>query len=488
MNVIKSYLLALALFLAGLANAQNYQAIHGSSYAGSLGAASNPASIVHVPYAWDITPLSIQVKQATNAYKIEKYSLLSSPATAEASPLPNVKKRFVFANQDIHLLNTRVNLNSKAAIAFGLNIRSYLFGTTGTSNWQDSVFTMYDFMHINANLQPLSGEAAATSWAELYGTYARNIIDGGDWLINAGITVKVNRGLAGGYVKAENLGYTTDPASQQGYLLRTGVLRYGYSSSFDVIDSNKTASANRKAFLNKTFSRIGVDAGIEYIHLADEDEGESDDYAYETKLGLSLRDIGATTYQHGSRSRLATAGRVGVTDTVLENKFTNIGSFDDFNDSLSELTASFRQLYNNFSLYQPARFVINLDQHITQNFFVNAELTIPLFPIFSKNSLYIKDMNLLALTPRWEVKSMGAYFPILFNARKQLWVGGAFKAGPVLFGTHNLANLFSKNKAQAGGMYLALTIRPGKMYDRQAHYPGDKLSRKERQRLRCPAF
>jgi hypothetical protein len=83
---------------------------------------------------------------------------------------------------------------------------------------------------------------------------------------------------------------------------------------------------------------------------------------------------------------------------------------------------------------------------------------------------------------------LGAYFPVLLNSRKQLWVGGAFKAGPILIGTHNLANLFSKNKTQSGGFYLALTIRPGKKYDRQAHYPSDKQPGKNKRNLDCPKF
>ena len=78
--------------------------------------------------------------------------------------------------------------------------------------------------------------------------------------------------------------------------------------------------------------------------------------------------------------------------------------------------------------------------------------------------------------------------PILVNNRGQTWVGGAFKAGPVLMGTHNLANLFTKNKMQTGGFYLALTIRPGKSYDRQGNYPKDKQSKRQQRSLDCPKF
>jgi hypothetical protein len=83
---------------------------------------------------------------------------------------------------------------------------------------------------------------------------------------------------------------------------------------------------------------------------------------------------------------------------------------------------------------------------------------------------------------------MGAYLPILYNTRQQLWVGAAVKMGPVLFGTHNLANLFSKDKTQIGGVYLAFTVRPGGTYNKDASAPGPKLSRKEKRRLDCTKF
>ena len=97
-------------------------------------------------------------------------------------------------------------------------------------------------------------------------------------------------------------------------------------------------------------------------------------------------------------------------------------------------------------------------------------------------------MNLLAITPRWELRSIGAYLPISMNIKHQFWIGGAFKAGPVLLGTHNLANLFSKNKSQNGGVYLALTIRPGKKRDRQENSRSERLPRKLRRSLDCPKF
>src|SRR5664279_1097329 len=207
MSPFKNYLLISFLFFVHFCYGQNYQAINGSSYAGSLSTGNNPASIVYVPYAWDITPFAVQVKQSTNAFTIKKYSLLSSLKNAEVAIQNGSKKRFLFANQDIRLLNTRISLNAKAAIAFGANIRNYIYAVNSESNWQDTIFQLRDFMKINTGHLPLSGEFVGSTWAEFYGTYAQTIIDDGKSLLNAGVTLKLNRALAGGYASAQGVNY-----------------------------------------------------------------------------------------------------------------------------------------------------------------------------------------------------------------------------------------------------------------------------------------
>lgn len=486
---LKNYFFILFVLMSNFLTAQNYHAINGSSYAGSLGVGNNPASIVHVPYAWDITPFAIQFKQSTNAFRIDNYSLLSTPTNITVTGENGIKKRFVMANQDIRLLNSRINLNSKAAIAFGINIRNYMHATSSESNWQDSSYSLADYLKINIDHVPLSGASSVSAWAELYGTYAQTIFDDGYRLLNTGITLKINRALAGGYARAEDINYIPSfTGGNAGYELTRGSLQYGYSSNFDKLDSNNTSAINRKHFLQQQTISLGANIGFEYIILTDEDKSEGGDYAYDTKIGVSVIDIGRNKYVHGSRSRLAYAGLPGITDTLLENRFSTIKNFDNFNDSLESISNTFIQVSGDFYIYHPTRLIINVDRHLVHNFFINAALTLPIVSLVSKNILYLKDLNLLAITPRWELQSLGAYMPVLLNNRNQLWVGGAIKAGPLLLGTHNLLNLFSKNKIQTGGLYLAFTIRPGKLYDRQAHYPKSKLSKKGRQTLQCPQF
>jgi hypothetical protein len=474
--------------ISGLA--QNYQAINGSMYAGSLAAGNNPASIVHVPYAWDVTPLAIQLKHSSNGYTIQNYSLLSSPANASIVATNGVKNRFVMANQNLRLMNARIKLNRTSAIAFGATIRNYLHGTSSQTNYQDTVFSLADFLRINVNRQPLGMQGAASAWGELYGSYATTVMDDGYRLLNAGITLKLNRQLGGGYTRAEGityLPYTDAVTNRQSYLLTQGRLQYGYSSNIDLIDSGRSAEVNTKAFLKDAYFGVSADIGIEYIFLAAPDEAEADEYSYTHKIAVSIMDIGGGRYRHSSRSRLASSVKQGINDTLIENKFKTINNIDDFNDSLSTIVNSMQTLTGDFVIYQPTRLVINADHRITNQFFINAELSLPLASLAGGNIIYLKDINLLAITPRWETRRLGAYLPISFNSRKQLWVGAAFRAGPLLLGIHNFGNLFSKNSMQNGGLYLALTIRPGKWAGR---VKGDSptLNKKQLQHLYCPAL
>ncbi len=426
----------------------------------------------------------MQAKQSTNAFTIKNYSLLSSPKNATVALQNGTKERFAFANQDVHLLNTRISLNSDAAIAFGVTIRNYAYAINASSNWQDTLYSLQDFMNINTGNQPLSGKSAAISWAGIYGSYAQNIIDDGIHLLNAGVTIRINRALAGGFIMSDEVRYV--PLQEgKGYMLTNGNLRYGYSDNFDRISNSNTTAANRDAFLKKGYWSFGADVGVEYILFSGGGDDEGSD-TYDTKIGVSLMDVGNNKYRFGSRSRFEADPQAGVTDTLLEDKFRPVTTLDDFNDSMATISGTIAAPTGNFFIYHPTRIVVNADKHIVQNFFINAELTLPVVSLASRNILYIKDMNLVAITPRWETKFFGAYLPVLLNARHQLWIGGAFKAGPLLLGIDNFRNLFSKKGAQNGGLYIAFTIHPKKKYDRKVHAPGPRLTGREKRSLQCP--
>lgn len=120
---IISFLIACLLLSYASLWSQNYHAVQGSSYAGVLGVANNPASIVNTPFQWDVNLLSLQYKNSTNAVTIFNYSLLSSAAKSEYRIESGDFSRYLHINMNMHLLNARIALNRRHAVAFGLNIR-----------------------------------------------------------------------------------------------------------------------------------------------------------------------------------------------------------------------------------------------------------------------------------------------------------------------------------------------------------------------------
>src|SRR5687768_17223082 len=128
---------------------QNYHAMHGSSYAGSLGVGNNPASIVNAPYEWDLNLFSTQLKYTTNAVTIYKYSLLSSAATSEYQFDRGYYSRYMDFNFNCNILNARLALDRRQSIAFGLNLRGYGMINTSDYNYIDTVRKVNHFLKLN---------------------------------------------------------------------------------------------------------------------------------------------------------------------------------------------------------------------------------------------------------------------------------------------------------------------------------------------------
>lgn len=475
-------LLACTLWLVtGETNAQNYHAIQGSSFAGALGVQNNPASIVNTPFKWDVVLVGTQVKSSTNTFSIHDYSLLSSPANS-LYHIDNGeyarKSRLAF---NVNLLNARIAIGRKSSIAFGANIRSYTNLQTSNYNYADTVRNTTDFLRINQGVNSVNAKLLSSSWFEGYITYARTISDNEFGRLNAGVTVKVSRGLSGAFANIDNISYSRNTQNNRTvYTVNSANLGYGYSSNYDRIQTNNSSSQNLSDFVSSTDGGGSIDLGFEYLvkpQGISNDPADDDYYDYDWKLGAALLDIGASQYKYGLQSRIISGIKTNISNTTLDDKFdSTVKTVRQFNDSLGTIVNS-NYPGGKFIVMNPTRLVVNLDHYLTGNFYINAEVSInvPLSGI-KKGYYGVKEINLFTVTPRWETKRFGFYLPIQYTNQNNFWVGGAFKAGPVLFGLHNLVNLFSKTSVQNGGGYVALVLRAPK---------GGSSAKKDR-RLDCP--
>ncbi len=466
--------------LPGFSDAQHYTATYGSSYIGSLNVHNNPAAMVNTPFRWDLTLLGIQDMHTTNAIQVLNYSLLSNPANSEYLIKPGRFKRYGNINFNLNLLNARIAINKKNTIAFGANLRGAATLKTGTYHFVDTLQRYADFFRQNEGGGSLSGEMSTSSWAELYASYGRTIFDNEFGRLNAGITLKLNRGLSGAFAKLTDGNFirNVDPSGAE-YEILSASFDMGYSSNFDRWNKERKFNANYRDFFSFTEGGGSMDIGLEYLvklqsvsRYDDEDDGYFD---YDWKIGLAVLDIGYAQYHFGQYSTRARNIRPGVTDLVmdqsLDSTITNLG---EFKDSLSAIFGSVSTFGGKFRVAHPTRAVVNVDKFITGAFFVNADLSVNLNSFLGGSGKYVKDLTFLTITPRWETRKKGFYMPFSFNSHNQLWVGGAIRLGPVLLGLHNWSNIFSKKKMHRGGGYIAFTLRPRQI-------TGDKPDR----RLEC---
>ncbi|MEO6915137.1 MAG: hypothetical protein ABI151_05305 [Chitinophagaceae bacterium] len=462
--------LALILLILGffISPAQNYHAVQGSSFAGSLGIDNNPASIVNTPSPWDITVLSFQLKYATSAVKVLNYSLLGSPADSKYRFSKGDFSRFGTMNLNLHILNARVALKRKQAIAFGMNLKSYSQINASQFNISDTVRGINDFLVDNQKNPYLHARLRSSSWLELFATYSKTLLETNTGRLNGGITVRANRGVAGGFMNFQNVSFKKDltPTGRPDFKIQSAALGYGYSSNFDKWTKSRSTRDNLRDMVISSEGGASVDLGVEYLVRGQVSSSFYDDdnyYDYDWKIGVSLLDIGKTNFKPGRESRIINDPTIGVSAIAFEKKFKKIYNFQSFNDSIATAVDGISSLSGVFGITNPARLVINADHWMGGDFYVNGELSVNLSAVPGIDALHVSEMNFLTFTPRWETRKYGLYLPMQYNTGGQFWVGGAFKFGPIVGGLHNLGNVFSRNKMQNGGGYFALVIRPSSL-------------------------
>ena len=449
------------VLLVCAARAQNYQAIHGSPYAGGLGIYNNPASGVHSHDNWDITLFAGQVKSSTNSFSATK----AFPGLPSANVyLSNGDiQRYLHLSQDFHVLNTRFKLGRRRAVAFGFNTRNYVHVRSKAFKFVDTISSFNSFLQYNRPAPAIGGNIVNNTWGEIYLNYSQILRETNSDQLSVGVTVKGIRGVSGVYLQLDRLRFTeiTRPGQLPAYVVTDPGGKYGYSSNYDQLQDGKSTGQNINDFLRFSQGSFGVDIGAEYL-IKDDYAPLYDDMErleYNTKIGISILDVGRNLYKHGRYSRTFNGVLTDVSDDELENKFSSPDDIEDFYDSLETVVQHLQVPATNYYIWQPTRLVINVDKHLRDNFYINGELSVNFFSTRTTKHLRTRELNVLSVTPRWETSLLGVYLPVQVNAQGQLWIGTAFKAGPLLLGIHDWRSLMSKNKIFNGGAYLALVVR-----------------------------
>ena len=457
---------------------QQYQAVHGSNFAGSLGIMNNPASALSSPLPWDITLLGLQLKNSTNFFYIEKYDPSGKDPQLAAWIQNGEYKRRLITQFNMNLLNTRIRTSNRSAISFGMNIRSASLGGSSTYNFIDTILLPNTFLKVNMNNQPLDAFLRSSTWAEAYGSLALNLADKKHFIWNAGATIKSNMGLAGIHASITNGQFKeyVRPVNNL-YEVTTAELNHGYSANLDFWDPAASTKSNLKRYRSQSIGGLSVDLGMEWI-IKDQRNIElfnnRSQYNYTWKFGVSLLDLGYASYKYGTESAITSGVKPNINGIALARKFdSTITGIDVLNDTVRTAVAQFNAQTGEFRMHHPTRLVINADRQITDLIYINAELSIPIQAQSAAN-MQTQDLNFLTITARRETQKYGVYLPLSLTRDGSFWIGAAVKAGPVLFGFHRVP-IGTKTSYQNGGAYLAYTISPS-----------EKLRKPKGKNVKCP--
>lgn len=453
-----------------ISHAQSYHAIHGNRFGSGLAVYNNPASIVHQPHPWDLTIFAVQQKAYTNIAKLHDYSVISKADKASLQMEEGYYGRKLHAQTDFRLLNARMNIGRNKAVAAGVNIRNYAHLSTSAYNYSSDINEAEDFFQLNHMIQlPVYGTAIQSGWAEFSLSYAQTMKEDEVVRISGGASLKLQRGLAGSFLELANSYFKLrQTATGDPYFALTNLTgQYNYSSNLDSDDT--------KSFLFNTYNGASIDLGAEMIIKYTGYGIASHAPAYSWKIGLSFLDLGANRYRSSLNSLKILGLKDEIAATELQEKFENVQDIEEVKATISSL-ATVRNQARYFNIYQPMRMVLNVDKHLTDDFYFNTGFSFNFTSSSNFKTLSVREMDLVTITPRWETRTIAAYLPMQYTTDGNFLVGFAGRLGPVLFGMHNANWVFSKKAIPNGGFYLALTFR------------GWNFRNSEREYFDCPRF
>ncbi|WP_439506166.1 hypothetical protein [Sediminibacterium sp.] len=442
--------------------AQQYHAIHGSSYAGVSGAFNNPASIGNSLHRWDIQLFSGQGTVYTNT--ILAQALKNAVTNRKGAYLTNgFQARELNSNLDMSLFSAMYRINKKHAIAFAFRGKMYNHVYTNELNFQDSSSTINSFFKTNRTTPFIESKTVNAGWGEFNLTYAGAIAETNNSRLTIGATVQISKSLFGGYANMSKIRFREEINGRDtNYISYSGLAEYGYSRNIDVIQNDGVSLNSVKSFIKQARTAVGLSIGLEYLQYDDENDLDKRNYSgrlYNYKIGFSIVDIGAQKFNNSQYTGKFIGNNRSISEGSIARSFRGVDNSQSLRDSLTVLLDSIQVLPAQFNIGNPTRAIFNFDKQINPNFFVNTQMVVHLTSAKNSANKQTNDYSFITITPRWENLKWGIYMPIQYTRDGQAWMGFAIKAGPFIAGIHRIG-IIKQGSLLNGGGYILLNIHP----------------------------
>ena len=441
------------------------------NYAGSAGALINPSSLANTRLKSDINLLSV------NAFVENNYLYFPSRESSIIKlfngaydfhffpkPYGQGDRRVYSYYQDKSPKNIYVNTRIMGpSIMF--SCKDHVFavrtGFRAMSSTRRLPYDLANFFYYGMDFKPQHNvtyerdnyDMASMAWWELSFSYATVIKRSYTNHWSAGISVGPVFGNSGAYMTGGQTKYIAYNDSILNVEMLNAEFGVCLPLDYDDDDVNIFNSIIRGA-------GWGMDLGVtwQYRKRPYQKKPLNDFYKkrfedYKLKIGVSVLDIGWVNFnknaeRHGFdnvHNNWIEADELRYENLRDELKVTSNLFYGDSNASIRA---------NSFRMYLPASLSAQIDYHITDNWFLNSTLIVPLV----YKSPMIERPVVFSLTPRFECRLLEINIPVVLYDFKYPRIGLSVRLGGFTIGTDHLGSYFSSDDLTGADIYISYKI------------------------------
>jgi hypothetical protein len=439
---MKKILVLISVLAIINAQAQDFPGYRSGNYSGVNSVFFNPANIAGSNYRFDINLFSI------NSFVGNNQADFNLKSISESFNGDTLKKKLFSGN----------NGPVSAMVSFVINGPSFMFnlGQKTSIALTTRGRTMVNVIDLDGNLaeQLIDDLDASTSlpyslssandmriavnaWAEIGLSLGQVLMNKGSHVLKGGATVKYLGGAGNGYLNISKLNARIDEdLTGNTYLSNTtGSINLGFGG-VDI------GNIDPKDFLKMENTGLGFDLGMVYEYRPVEGK------PYKFKASAAVLDIGSIKYK---KDQLR-SGNYGLDITGTEKFFFNElegRDIDQYNDVFRARPLLFTPLGTDnaeYSVNLPTTLQAEIDFGFSSRFFTSFSAQVPLVSDDVFNS---RNYSSYTVTPRFEGRVFGFYFPVNYNSLTELNAGFSFRFGPLFLGSGSILTALLGSSKQA---------------------------------------
>ncbi|THH40080.1 DUF5723 family protein [Neolewinella litorea] len=431
-------LLVVSLLFSALLGAQPFPGLSFDNYAGVHGLLLNPANAAANNVGFELHLGSVNAGLANDYIGLPSYSDLLDEEDIYAADLTRTPAADNFRSSHLNVLGPSLLMGLGQSAGLGLVTRVRNFYEVRNldgrlTEGQDDGFGRLDdfsgtYQDFNTN---------SHGWAEVAVVLGAVLVNRKEFQLKGGAAVKVLRGLGGYHAGSPSLEVAYDGGS--GELITGGEVA-------DVLAGDYSyGELDLDALSEKLGTGVGFDLGLSLEWRPGGVPADRLRTPYRLKVGASVVDLGAVTYEEARVSTYPVGGRVST--DLLEGRSLAYVLEDNYDGTSRREAADFRL---------PTALYLHLDYRLAGGLFLSALSASALNadPLLAGNRI----TNAITVAPRLETKWLSLYAPARFGGPEGTSLGAGLRLGFVTIGSATLLSHLFTDTNYAADVYAGVKI------------------------------